>query len=638
MANIDGDEVLRQLKQARSRTPKHSGTISQNGNVLARARGNKPLEAETISEKPLSPKKSFLKQIQNYNDFLVQNDLDAEKINLDHDYDFSAFTSARDWKIESQRLADRLSDRKIEIKQNEDAGEFAGMELENGVPSFESTKNMSDEEFKAYEQKYLLPSKGETLREPVSKQIKPNSTVAADTVADGSKLEEPFKLAKPNAFKHSGDIKSKSSSKVAVPSDVGSRITDKPFDPYSADGVRDFVQDGIGSLFRSREEGRDRRYLPKALYIEQQKRNARNAEDLKLKTENRKLEQIQRIKARAKAKAVEDAKPKPKYDRSFSTILKNSLPYPVKFSLEQGTDAIESLKKVRQQAGQHNTGRSLGLGVMEGLADTTGSVLDLGGLAKNRVADIAHSSADWWKSKQTLPESEAGKVGSSVGGDAVLGLVGGGVGRLGGSIYKGMRHSAEDARKKIIRLANEKAIKRTGKIDTDALDLERLKQYEQMTGTTPPDPYYMPLSAADKVKQFMRADTKYDSAPTLVKGVDKISNTIKKEFGTNGMIRKNDDQLAAMFEKTNDLNKARAMQKNQWDQLPTHGFKLGAVLGAAMNGEDDEDNVSGSSPVGTPTKHPAPLINPMRKKTGGGMGTGVGSMSGNGRVKINSGI
>jgi hypothetical protein len=103
-------------------------------------------------------KQKFLKQIEDYNDFIVQNDLDAEKINPDHDYDFSAFTSPEDWAVESERLSDRLSDRKIEIAQNEDNGEFQGMELENGVPSYEAAKEMSPEEFKAYEQKYLTPS------------------------------------------------------------------------------------------------------------------------------------------------------------------------------------------------------------------------------------------------------------------------------------------------------------------------------------------------------------------------------------------------------------------------------------------------------------------------------------------------
>jgi len=45
---------------------------------------------------------NFLKQIEEYNDFIVQNDLDVEQINPTHDYDFSAFKTAEDWAAESE--------------------------------------------------------------------------------------------------------------------------------------------------------------------------------------------------------------------------------------------------------------------------------------------------------------------------------------------------------------------------------------------------------------------------------------------------------------------------------------------------------------------------------------------------------
>ncbi len=171
MASINGNEILENLKIARNKTPKHFGTISQNGKVLASAQGSKPVEAEPIKHK-LSPKQSFLNQIQNYNDFIVQNDLDAEKINPGHDYDFTAFTSPEDWKVESQRLKDRFSDRQAEIKQNANNGEFQGLELEGGMPSYEITQNMSPEQYAEYEAKYLTPSKGESLQETQVQQSK----------------------------------------------------------------------------------------------------------------------------------------------------------------------------------------------------------------------------------------------------------------------------------------------------------------------------------------------------------------------------------------------------------------------------------------------------------------------------------
>ena len=629
---IDGNQVLEDLKRARNKTPKHFGTISSNGKVLATAQGNKPFEGNTFSPKPLSQKEQFLKQIRQYNDFIIQNDLDADSINPDHDYDFSAFTSPEDWDIESERVADRLSDRKMEIAQNTNNGQFQNMELENGVPSYEAVQNMDDEQFKEYEKKYLLPSKDETLKEPVQqiKQIKAKSiggnVTGADTKIPGSAERKlPLNVSKQNIFKTPNTVDG-----ITVPADVASRVTDKPFDAFSLNGVRDFVQDGLGSLIPGRE-GRDRRYLSKDLYVQEEKRKLRNVQfaKAKAKTDQQELDQVRMIRE----KVAEE--PKTKYDRSFSTIVRNALPFPLKGTYDTGSNAIDSIQKIREQSGKHNTARSLGVGLAEGLAGRTGDVLDLGGLLKNPVADTAHQSADWWKSKQELQGSEVGSVGRSVGGDAVLGVLGGAVGKGLGSIYKGMRKSAEGARDKIIRLADEEAVKKAGHTkDTDAIDLERLKQYEAKTGTKPPDPYSLPLTKVDKLKQFMRGSKTqdpYDYTPSWVKGVDKVANGIKKEYGTTGMIRKNDAQLNDMFEKVGDLNKARAAQQNQWNNLPHRGAQVGGVTGFVIGGDDtggDDTDDTGSSTVG---KHPNRLVNPMKKK-------GVGSMKNNGRVSTSGSV
>ena len=119
-------------------------------------------------------RRNFLKQIEQYNDFLIQNDLDIEQINPEHDLDFSAFTSPEDWAVESERLSDRLSERKVEINRNENNGEFQDMELEGGVPSYEAVQDMNEDEFKAYEAKYLTPNDNEfkeaVVEAPVAKE------------------------------------------------------------------------------------------------------------------------------------------------------------------------------------------------------------------------------------------------------------------------------------------------------------------------------------------------------------------------------------------------------------------------------------------------------------------------------------
>ena len=160
------EEIVAKLTGVKKPEP-----IKESAPTSTRKRKRKQsIEAEA---KP-SPQDQFLKQIEAYNDFIIQNDLDAEKIDPEHDYDFTAFTSPEDWAVESERLADRLNDRKIEIKQNEDAGEFEGKELEGGMPSFEEVQNMDEDEFKAYEAKYLTPNDNEfkeaVVEAPVAKE------------------------------------------------------------------------------------------------------------------------------------------------------------------------------------------------------------------------------------------------------------------------------------------------------------------------------------------------------------------------------------------------------------------------------------------------------------------------------------
>ncbi len=486
-STIDGNKVLRQLKKARSKTPKHSGTISQNGKVLARARGNKPLEAETISEKPLSPKKSFLKQIQNYNDFLVQNDLDAEKINLDHDYDFSAFTSARDWKIESQRLADRLSDRKIEIAQNEDAGEFAGLELENGMPSYEATKNMTDAEFAEYEAKYLTPSLTETLQEPV-KPVAAKETVTPAPKRIESAVQGSLDLPKPNAFKTS--------------------------------------QDGNESL--------------------------------------------QKIRKKTKP-ATSSA--------NWENVIANTFPVSlITQSYHDANDALKSVRKIKAQNDKYGTStvaEDAGRGIMSGLADTAGSILNIGGLATNPVGNSAKRSAQWWKDSQNIPDSESGRLGSVVGSGAVNGLGGGLLGRGIGTIYKNARYGAENARKRITRLADDRA---------RFIKLHQTKMDEPWTGALSHGSRSTRPSLTENRQKIYENLTQLPPKKSVLN--DGIGATLKRSversLGEKAMIKRNDDQLSELFTKTGSLKKAGSHQKKNWESRPVQYQKIGSGLGGVV--------------------------------------------------------
>ncbi len=163
------DELNKIIADAR-KTPSTDEIVAK---LVGAKKQKKPSNTRSSRSKA---KANFLKQIEAYNDYLVQNDLEAEPIDVANDYDFSAFKSLKDYRAESERLTNRLNDRQEELKQNVDAGEFTGKELEGGMPSFEEVQNMSEDEFKAYEAKYLTPNVNE-FKEPVVE-----APVAVETV------------------------------------------------------------------------------------------------------------------------------------------------------------------------------------------------------------------------------------------------------------------------------------------------------------------------------------------------------------------------------------------------------------------------------------------------------------------------
>ena len=132
---IDGSRIVDQIKADRNKIPKNSGTITSNGKVLA-------------------PKEHLLKRIEIYNDLIDQTDSNRDKIIVDRDYDFNQFKEG-DYIAEINRIDPAIRDIELEDRSNANGREFAGKELENGVPSYEAVKEMSPEQFKAYEEKYL---------------------------------------------------------------------------------------------------------------------------------------------------------------------------------------------------------------------------------------------------------------------------------------------------------------------------------------------------------------------------------------------------------------------------------------------------------------------------------------------------
>ena len=559
MASIDGNKIIDQIKEKRDRTAKNSGTISTNGKVLASVQDSTPTVGNTQSE-PMTNNQKFLKQIEDYNDFIVQNDLDAEQIDPSNDYDFSAFTSPEDWAIESDRLADRLSDRKIEIKQNENAGEFANMELEGGVPSYEAVKSMSDEEFSSYEKKYLL---GDTSQSQ-STESAPKKTVSTATIprdvatvsADTIPTTVSATSTEPPAHKTS-----------KIPADVGSRVQGEDWSIFSADGARDFVVDGLGSFFRGREDGRDRRYVPKDLYIKNLEREKRAQLDASHnKQEAKDKNRADDITAVRNLKRKNQIKPEQSTFEKVERIAVNSLPMPMKYGYNSAKDTINSGIKLKDEVHRHgiaNAASDVGTGFMARLAQPFDS-----------------KSSRWWKNKQNLQNSEASNLGTNIADEAMMGLGGGLLGRTVGTGYRSMKRGGE-----MLRHSAVKAGKARQELANDHIDYG----HKFLTGIGMPSNIAKgKISAKDAEGTGHRV---YENITKPLKrkpygGSESLGSTlthnIRRKVDSRAMLQRNDDEINSLFNQGKTLKQAKSHQKKHWESQPNQYQQIGAVMGGGL--------------------------------------------------------
>ena len=386
--------------------------------------------------------------------------------------------------------------------------------------------------------------------------------------------------------------------------------------------ARDFVVDGLGSIVKGVTEGkdarRDRRYVPKDVWLKETKRLAKEKEA---------KQQVEVPKEVAKPK-VEVTEPNVKESKSAPLDLKslatNSLPYPVKTTLESAIEAFKSGKKVVEQGEPVNAVQDAGRGVMRGLADTTGSVLDLGGIIKNRLADEAHKSANWWKDQYEIADSEAGNIGTKLGTEAVAGVAGGVAGKGIGSFYQKMKQGGETLKKRATNVAKDREAMALGKgISPLESAITRQKAYENMTNVPPrhsyakalfgdaqpvagsvridPIPYGHPMSKENLLTKVLREQnhmngkdldggySTYDvlnpvagkmEYPTASRLTDAIGHNTKRKLSSRAMLKRNDAELETMFNQGTPLDTALQVSKDRWNRLPRQGAQTGTVLGS----------------------------------------------------------
>ncbi len=259
--------------------------------------------------------------------------------------------------------------------------------------------------------------------------------------------------------------------------------------------------------------------------------------------------------------------------------------------IQNTVDTVDSVGKVIDQGQPINALQDAGRGVMRGLADTAGSIADLGGLLPNKVSDMAHESADWWKDQYEIVDSEAGNIGTNLGTEAVAGVAGGIVGKVAGTGYRALKESGETLRKRATTAAKdtEKRAKLLGQSPLEAA-IARQKVYENMTNVPPrhsytkafigdaqpaggsvridPVPYGHPMSKEDLLTKALREKnhmngkdldggySAYDvlnpvagkmEYPTTTRLLDTALHNAKRKVDSRAMLRKNDTELNDLY-------------------------------------------------------------------------------------------
>ncbi len=336
-----------------------------------------------------------------------------------------------------------------------------------------------------------------------------------------------------------------------------------------------------------------------------------------------------------KQETVRDVVNKKFTDLPLKEQIRSILPSPIKYAVNSAEDTLTSANKLRDQVNNEGVGSTLqdiGTGTMAELA-----------------APFSASSSQWWKDKLNNRNGEAGSVGEKIADEAMLGAVGGVAGKGIGTVYKGMKQGSEAFRDRVSKLAQRSAnqvksnniranlkLKNEQKLgidlqspETQILDPQMVKQqtYENLTEVPERASYVRSLLGIGKAVEGNPVNPNWDKMTKIkkrfndivlepkermplipgtesVKGVgfnpvepsrianpwgarfgDAVKHNTERKFGKRGMLKSNDDELAALYERVGDLDKAKQLQLNQWDMLPTVGRNAGIGAGVVAGWE-----------------------------------------------------
>ena len=564
---IDGNKVVDQIKADRNKTEKNSGIITQNGKILASAKGSKPIEGTNLQK--LSPKQKLLKRIEIYNDLIDQTDSDRDKIIPGRDYDFDQFKEG-DYISELDRINTALKDAKLEDVNGD------GVELEGGMPSYEAVKDMSDEEYAAYEKKYLdgpITDQGKDkilMEEPkLISELTPaerkkigrkvlNATL--ENAPEGTKIsgDGSLILSDGSTLARTGHGRGRNAQYDFIPPE-GYEVIPEPAKKLSSEEKRSIVE----------EERKIRQEEAKGRFDAYQERLAEDSNDTS--------DTVVNNATQLTPEQSNDTQPEPEYEFTLPKaweVIKGTHP-----GIQNAVDAVKSVGMVIDQGQPVDALQDAARGLAGGLVDTTGNILDIGGLLKNRVANEAHKSARWWEDQFEIPNSEAGRVGSKIGTEAVTGLLGGVVGKVAGNVYKGLKLGGETLRRDATRLASDRqnfaddtidyshkflnkigypASIRPNKISYKDAPIVRQNTYENITSQLP----RKPLSGGEPL--------------TAV-----LAHNIKRNFDNRAMLQKSDREIEDLFSQGVSLDNALRIQQERWNRIPDTVRDAGMILGIA---------------------------------------------------------
>lgn len=184
-----------------------------------------------------------------------------------------------------------------------------------------------------------------------------------------------------------------------------------------------------------------------------------------------------------------------------------------------------------------------------------------------------------WKNQYEIPNSEAGRIGEDIGDNAVMGLLGGAVGKIAGNAYRNIRLGGETLRKRASVAAADAEKRAEDYVDYGHKFLNRIGMPSNIAKgkISAKDTAMVRQNAYENLTKKLPKERYTDSNNLF----DSLINNAKRNRDSRAMLQKNDEEINNLFEKGIPLKDALKVQQQRIDQIPSTARDAGSILGVA---------------------------------------------------------